>query len=69
MMNWKECVRKRSSASLTYDPGNCLEGLSETAKNLNRHSVPASIRTGHLQNSNQKRHILVKLLGTFLVKI
>lgn len=48
---------KQSSPNSKNDPAICLEGLMKTTKIFSKTvDVPANIRTGHLENKNQKRH-------------
>jgi hypothetical protein len=37
-MNWKVCGRKRSWPNIRYYPGNCLQGLRKTTKDLSHDS-------------------------------
>jgi hypothetical protein len=50
---------KGSGLGLThnYYPAICLEGLMKTTKNFSKKvDVAANIRTGHLQDKNQRRY-------------
>lgn len=48
---------KWSSPNSKYYPAICLEGLMKTTKIFSKTlEVPANIRTGHLENKNQKQY-------------